>query len=109
MKLLIAVVNKKDCKVLRDALINAGYRFTEISSAGGFFREGNVTLLIGVTEEQMEGALSVIGAHCKGKEEAVNITPPDTRMYAPPVGEAMTVPIGGAQVFVLNVERVVHV
>jgi len=109
MKLLIAVVNKRDDRHLRDALIEGGFRFTEVSSTGGFLREGNVTMLIGVEEAAVERVLSLIREHCQAREEAVNVAPPDTRLYAAPVGEPMTIQIGGAQVFILDVERVVRI
>jgi uncharacterized protein YaaQ len=109
MKLLIAVINKRDDRRLRDALIEGGLRFTEISSTGGFLREGNVTMLIGVEEKDVETALSLIREHCRPREEAVNVAPPDTRLYASPVGEPVTIQVGGAQVFVLDVERVVRI
>ncbi len=109
MKLLIVVVNKRDLVHLREALIESGFRFTEISSTGGFLREGNTTLLLGMAEDRVEAALDLIRAHCHTREEVVNVAPPDTRMYGDPVGQPMTVPVGGAQVFVLDVERVIRV
>jgi len=109
MKLLIAVVNRRDYRRLHDALVEAGFRFTTINSTGGFLEESNLTLLIGVAAHQVESLLVLIREHCHAREQVVNLTPPDTRMYAHPVGETMTVLVGGAQVFVLNVEQVVHV
>lgn len=108
MKLLIAVVNRQDYRGLQDALVEAGYRFTEVASSGGFLREGNVTLLIGVEGERVDGVLDLMRRHCRSREQAVNVAPPDTRTLAQPVAEAMTVPVGGAQVFILDVERVVR-
>ncbi|MGD8237389.1 MAG: cyclic-di-AMP receptor [Armatimonadota bacterium] len=109
MKLLIAVVNSQDARSLRDALIESGFRFTEIGSTGGFLRQGNLTLLIGVAEDEVQAAMELIGQHCRTREEVVDVTPPDTRVYSHPVAEALTVPIGGAQVFVVNVEQVVQI
>ncbi len=109
MKLLIAVINRRDDRHLRDALIEGGFRFTEVSSTGGFLREGNVTMLIGVEEADLERILSLIREHCHAREEVVNVAPPDTRLYAAPIGEPMTVQVGGAQVFILDVERVVRI
>jgi uncharacterized protein YaaQ len=108
MKLLIAVVNRQDYRGLQDALVESGFRFTEIGSTGGFLREGNVTLLIGVEAHQVDSVLAIIREHCHSREQVVHMAPPDTRLYANPIGGAMTVPVGGAQVFVINVERVVH-
>lgn len=109
MKLLIAVVNKRDSSRLQEGLIEAGFRFTELGSTGGFLREGNVTLLIGVEAEQVEAVLGLIGEMCRPRERAAQVGTPGTQLYAAPVQQAMTVTVGGAQVFVLDVERVVHV
>jgi len=110
MKLIIAVVKKRDMRVaLHDALIEGGFRFTEIGSTGGFLGPGSVTLLLGVEGERVDEAIKLIRANCRSREEAVSLTPPDTRLYADIAGPAMTVPVGGAQVFVLNIERVEHV
>ncbi len=108
MKLVIAVVNQQDSRRLHDALVESGFRFTEIASTGGFLRQGNVTLLTGVADRDVETVLELIGQHCQTRERAVDVTPPDTRVYAHPVGQALTVPAGGAQVFILNIEQVIH-
>ena len=109
VKLVIAVVNRQDYRRLHDALVEDDFGFTEIGSTGGFLGEGNTTLLIGVPDERVEQALEAIRQHCRSRTQAVNVAPPDTRMFADPIGEATTVTVGGAQVFVLDVERVVHV
>ena len=109
MKMLIAVINKRDSRHLNDALIDNGFRFTEIGSTGGFLRAGNVTLLIGVVEDQVEAVLSLIRKHCQAREETVNLSQAATRIDEQSFGEAIQVLIGGAQVFILDVERVVQV
>jgi uncharacterized protein YaaQ len=109
MKLVIAVVNTHDARSLSDALIESGFQFTEIGSTGGFLRQGNVTLLIGSADEQVETVVGLIRQHCEPRDQAVNVSPPDTRMYADPVGEALTVSVGGAQLFVLNVEDAIRI
>jgi uncharacterized protein YaaQ len=50
MKLVFAVVQGKDADNLRSSLMDAGYRSTQINSAGGFLRESNATFLIGVDD-----------------------------------------------------------
>lgn len=104
-KLVIAIVNKHDARHLRDALIGGGFRFTELPSSGGFLREGNVTFLMAVPTDQVDNCTAIIQQHCHARDQAVNIQPPDIRMVGDVVGQVMTVKVGGAQVFVLNVER----
>ena len=61
MKLLISVVNSDDAHPLIDALMREGYRATMISTTGGFLREGNATLLIGVADESVDAVLKIMG------------------------------------------------
>jgi len=105
MKLVITVVHDRDKNRITESLLRNGFKFTKIGSTGGFLREGNVTLLIGVQEEELEHCLQVIGESCKTREQFVNVLPPD----AAPVGTFMPSPVrvlvGGAVVFVVDVER----
>ena len=109
MKLLIAIINKRDIRHLSDALVDDGIRFTEISSTGGFLRAGNVTLLIGLEDQHVERTLSVIQSHCHAREEAVNVAHVGTQLDALGMGEAITTMVGGAQVFIVHAERVIVV
>ena len=51
MKLITAVIGKKDLNPVCDALREAGYSFTKIPTSGGFLRSSNMTLLIGVDDD----------------------------------------------------------
>ena len=70
MLLLIAVVQDQDVNRLLTALLEKGYRATKLASTGGFLRQGNTTLLIGVQEEQLEEVNSIIKAVCRTQERA---------------------------------------
>jgi len=109
VKLIITIVQRRDAWALRDALTAAGYRFTEIGSTGGLLGGGNVTLLMGIEAQQVEGALELVRANCRSREETVAFPPADTHLYADASGAAFTLPVGGAQIFVVSLERVEHV
>ena len=109
MKLLIAIIDSRDIRSLRNSFVESGVRFTEVGSTGGFLRRGNVTLLLGVEDDQVDAVLDIIKLHCHTREEVMSVVLPDTRMYAQPIAMPMTVLAGGAQVFVLNVESTLHV
>lgn len=105
MKLLISVVNSDDAHPLIDALMGEGYRATMISTTGGFLREGNATLLIGVADENVQDVLKIIKESCHTRTQWVNPLPPTVEsgeLYMP---TPIEVPVGGAVVFMLNVER----
>ena len=65
MKLLISVIHRDDTYHLTDALIHEGLAATVIGTAGGFLREGNATLLIGVDDEKVGKVLEIIRANCR--------------------------------------------
>lgn len=105
MKLVVAVIHDRDQKRTSEGLLKAGFKFTKIGSTGGFLREGNVTMLIGAEEEQLDTLMTVLSESSRAREQYVNVLPPE----ATPVGTFLTNPVkvqvGGAIAFVLDVER----
>jgi len=108
VKLIIAVIQDKDVPKLMDALVRAGYSATKLASTGGFLREGNSTIFIGVDDDEIENVLEIVKDNCRAREQLVTpITPVGpAESYVPyPVG----VMVGGATVFILPIERFVKV
>ncbi len=105
MKLVVAVIHDRDAKKTRDSLLKAGFKFTTIASTGGFLREGNVTMMIGAQENQVDQIMQILDESSRAREQYVNVLPPE----ATPVGTFLTNPVrvqvGGAIAFVLDVER----
>ena len=105
MKLVVAVIHDRDQKRTSAELLKAGFKFTKIASTGGFLREGNVTMLIGAEENEVDGLLGILDESSRAREQYVNVLPPE----ATPVGTFLTNPVkvqvGGAIAFVLDVER----
>lgn len=87
-KLVVAVVQNEDADAVVGALMAAGHRLTRISTAGGFLRRGNATLLIGVEAQRLNDVLSLIQGSCLPRSEPA------------PVQQGM--PMYSATVFVLN-------
>ena len=63
MKLITAVIGKKDLNPVCDALREAGYSFTKIPTSGGFLRNSNMTLLIGVEDDKLAHAVELQEPH----------------------------------------------
>ena len=105
MKLIFAIVQNDDSKRLIRALVQHRISVTRISTTGGFLRAGNTTLLVGVDDNRFEGCLHIIEKLCKSRRQMA--TSPITAGGA--VGMYTHMPIevtvGGATVFVLNVEQ----
>ena len=108
MKLAVCIVHNRDRNRLTDDLVAGGFKFTVIGSTGGFLREGNSTLLIGVEEEEVEALKEVIQKNCEAREQLVNVMPFEA---APPgafVPSPVKVPVGGATVFLINVDEFIR-
>ncbi|HEY3378851.1 MAG TPA: cyclic-di-AMP receptor [Armatimonadota bacterium] len=105
MKLVVAVIHEKDQRHVQDSLLESGFQFTNVASTGGFLREGNVTLMIGVDEDQIDPLIAVIRESCQTREQYVNVMPPTMEPVGTVIPSPVKVVVGGAIVFVLDVER----
>lgn len=105
MKLIIAIVHDRDRHKLSDHLVKDAFRFTQLSSTGGFLREGNTTFLIGVEDAQVDAALKVVDECSKTREQYVNLLPPDASAVGAFIANPVSVKVGGAIVFVLPIDR----
>ena len=103
MKLIFAIVQNEDQKALTRALVEHEFSVTRIASTGGFLRGGNTTLMIGVGEDLLETALETIRTHSSRRRI---VTTPATGMphNVGSVATPMTVLVGGATVFILDVD-----
>jgi uncharacterized protein YaaQ len=106
VKLVMAVVQNEDAGPLVAALLERDFRATRLHSSGGFLKQTNATVMVGVAEEQLEDVLAVIRESCHARTQLVNPMPPimePGELYMP---YPLEVEVGGAMVFVLPVERV---
>lgn len=107
MKLIIAIVQDEDASRLVSGLMNEGYSVTKLATTGGFLRAGNTTLLLGVEDDRFQGAMQVIEDICKSRKQIATSPSPvagTSGVYVPYPIEVM---VGGATVFVMNVEQFV--
>ncbi len=105
MKLVIAVVQAKDAEGLVQALVDRGFQTTQVNSAGGFLRESNVTLMIGVQEAYVAEVVRIIRQSCHARTRYVNPLMPIVEPAEFYVPSPVEVQVGGATIFVLDVER----
>lgn len=106
MKLIIAIVNKDDSSDVAQRLSKAGFMSTRLSTTGGFLRAGNVTMLIGTDAEKVDEVIRILGECCSKRTEIINTA---TGNYAEQFFSTLPVEVtvGGATVFVVDVERFV--
>lgn len=104
MKLVFAIINNDDKNAVMDEVTAAGYSVTKLASSGGFLRAGNTTLIFGVEDEKVEHLIELIDKQCKRREQMVSaVAPQYGEGFISPV--PVTVTVGGATVFVLDVEQ----
>ncbi|MDQ7827514.1 MAG: cyclic-di-AMP receptor [Armatimonadota bacterium] len=105
MKLVLAVVQERDAGKLMDGLTAAEFQATMLASTGGFLREGNTTILIGVDDRQVDEVLAIIRKTCHRREQLLTPIPPVVEPVDSYVAYPVKVEVGGAIVFVLTVDR----
>ena len=94
MKLIIAIVEDQFVAKVNRSLMEDKIRVTKLSSSGGFLNSGNTTLLIGAEEDDIDDLIDIIDKNSKATK--VN-------------REGKEVTIGGASIFVLNMDQYVRV
>ena len=102
MKLVLAIVNKDDSSTVSTALTKEGFSVTKLATTGGFLMAGNTTFLVGVEDERVDQVLSTIEKHSKKRTQMIPSTSYGTSAYA---SFPVEVTVGGATVFVMNIER----
>lgn len=103
MKMITAIVNKEDSKAVCSALLKKKFYVTRLATTGGFLMAGNMTLMIGTEDDRVDACIDCIAQCCKQRTEIV----PGTASIGLGIESAMPieVTVGGATVFVTNVER----
>ncbi len=103
MKLIYAVVNNDDSHSVSTELTKNGFYATKLASTGGFLMAGNTTFLICVDDPRVDEVIEII-RNCSRKRKQF--------MPSAAVGRSeitgtfpIEVTVGGATVFVTDIER----
>ena len=102
MKLVIAIVQDEDSENLIRNLNENNFKVTKISSTGGFLKAGNVTILSGIEDEELDKFMGILEENSKTREVKRTIQPvniPGQALIPVPI----TVKVGGATIFVTDV------
>ena len=102
MKLITAIINKRDSGEVCAALTEAGYYFTRMASTGGFLTGGNTTLLIGTEEDQVSQVISIIRQHCSRRTEKISS---NVQLATPSTAYPTEVTVGGTTLFASDVTQ----
>lgn len=102
MKMITAIVNHEDARAVSQSLVRKKFYVTRMASSGGFLMAGNDTLMIVTDSERVDECIHVIAEHCRQRTEVV----PNTAGYGEgKIAMPMEITVGGATIFVTNVER----
>ena len=107
MKLVLAVINHDDAHIVVHNLTKEGFLVTKLSTTGGFLMMGNMTILVGVEDDKVNSVIRVIS---KVFKTASRLCPSMSEMgmgMLPVLPVEVTV--GGATVFVLDVDKFIKV
>lgn len=109
MKLVIAIVHNDDVHKLRNTLIENDFRVTKLQTSGGFLKADNATLLMGVEESRLDQLLGHIRDICQTRNELVVSPVSEFFTAGPHMGLPLEVVVGGATIFVLDVDQFIKI
>ena len=105
LKLVVIIASDTDADKLMKKLVEQGYPATKIGSTGGFLRKGNATILSGVDAGEVDGIVAMVRMQCHARTEYVPVQTLPFFGEGSVLQEPIEVRVGGAIVFVLDVER----
>lgn len=105
MKLVYAIVHDEDGPKVMEELNKSGFSVTKLCSSGGFLKAGNTTLLVGIEEDSVETVIDVIKKKSKSRKQIINSSMTPNGMGGMFIPYPVEVVVGGATIFVLDVER----
>lgn len=129
MKLVFSIVQDQDAGKLIKELTKNKFQVTKLCSSGGFLKSGNTTMLVGTDDDRLNAVIEIIKKNSKSRKQLVDssllpygmegivstyhdeIATSGSSLTSGFESLASTFPIeiivGGATIFVLNVERFV--
>lgn len=93
MKLIIGIIQDEYINKLLRVLMEKRVRTTKLASSGGFLKSGSTTLLMGVKEEEKEEVIDLIRSICTSTKHEK---------------DGQEVVVGGANLFILDVDQFVR-
>ena len=102
MKLVLAIVSNDDSGMVSAALTKDGFSVTKLATTGGFLMAGNTTFIVGVEDDRVDEVIKIVEQQSKKRTQVIPSTTYGTSAYA---SFPVEVTVGGATVFVLNIER----
>lgn len=107
MKLILAIVSDDDCSEVSSSLTKEKFSVTRLATTGGFLKSGNSTLICGVDDDKVDTVISIISSHSRKRTQIVPSSGTfDIGRYG---SYPIEVQVGGATIFVLDVEQFIKI
>ena len=103
MTLVLAIINSDDAGAVAKALTKSGFSSTRLATTGGFLMSKNVTLLVGVDAEKVNDVIDIIKEYSHSRSQIIPTSSGVGRDF--PTGMPVEVRVGGATIFVVDVEQ----
>ena len=103
MKLIYAIVNDDDTYAVNKELQKHGIRATKLASTGSFLSRGNTTFLICCRDEEVDTVIESCRTHSRKRKQVVSASTISEGTMS--LGQPVEVTIGGATIFVTDIER----
>ncbi len=103
MKMILAIINQDDANTVVNSLMKEGFHATKLATTGGFLRAGNMTILIGTEDDKVNNVIEIIRKHSHSRKQIIPATTDLNSGVFPTMPVEVTV--GGATLFVMNVEQ----
>ena len=104
MKLVMAIVNDEDSNAVLSELNKNKFSVTKLATTGGFLKSGNVTFIIGTEDEKVQEVIDIIKSKSKRRKQ-ITASPIPIGASASFNPYPVEVEVGGASIFVLDVDR----
>ena len=109
MKMIFAIMHKDDAMLVSSSLTKAGFQVTKLASTGGFLMAGNTTFILVTEDNLVDEAIKIIAQYAKKRMQSVQSDLTGTMGAGMGMNYPTQVQVGGATIFVLNVERFEHI
>ncbi len=103
MKMIVAIVQDQDATEVTRTLRQAKVPHTSIKTRGGFLQRGSVMIMAGVDESAVDSVIDLMARHCHRRE--IMHKPDLGSMHPDAYVSPTTVSVGGAVIFILDVDQ----
>lgn len=101
MKLVFSIVNTDDAAAVSAALTENNFQVTKLATTGGFLKIGNTTFITGVEDDKVDEVIKIIEKKSNKRKQIV----PNVQGVGGYSDVPLKVTVGGATIFVVDVDR----